>query len=111
MSMLGIYVLLLCLLNASYIYSYSYIPFIRNNYYHILYNNNKYNYNIKSWRYYLIHQSTSSNINNIDVINALPDSKKRLSEAIIKINSNISPEVINYKNLIESGLTYHMCKR
>ena len=38
----------------------------------------------------------------VDAINALPDSKRRLSEAQLKINSNLSPEVINYNNLVET---------
>lgn len=38
----------------------------------------------------------------VDAINALPDSKRRLSEAQLKITSNLSPEVINYNNLVET---------
>ena len=38
----------------------------------------------------------------VDSINALPHSKRRLSEAQLKINSNLSPEVINYNNLVET---------
>jgi hypothetical protein len=34
--------------------------------------------------------------------NALPDSKRRLSEISVKVVANLAPEVINYLNLVES---------